>query len=416
MQPVMAPNILQREEKTARNNLWVWASYGLMLALGFAVFYALAQRDHSDISIHATWAAEASLLHPRSFLHHVAHPLWHGLVVLAMGFGLSKTLAAALVTALLKGTELWLVNRLFVAYLPEKTDRGWIALAAFCCTMVGTLRQAARNPNIYVGVGGTPNTWHSPTQITAMVLMVLCVTYTAHCYMEFQRLLPKDGANTRLPLKKAVTLGVLLFVSLLAKPTFMQAFLPAASFYFLAQWLRHPKNSRFFLQILAAVAPAVLFMVVQYMYYFGIIVPHQSSMALELSWLKFVGGLDMAWLMQVFPLYVLCVFIRREQWKDPLVPLTVLLSLVATLENAILGETGTRAADGNFGWGLMGAAFMLWVVMTAFFCRAWVQDRARGKLGWLGWAKYGVGAGLFLWHLGSGVYYVIYLLTSSHVL
>ena len=67
--------------------------------------------------------------------------------------------------------------------------------------------------------------------------------------------------------------------------------------------------------------------------------------------------------------------------------------MAGVVEYLILGESGRRAADGNFGWGMMGAALMLWVVMLPRFLR---DIRERGKPSPAHWA----GLGLLLWHLG----------------
>ena len=157
-----------------------------------------------------------------------------------------------------------------------------ITLMTAVCMCVSCLCIPFYNPKVYVGIG-TPNTWHSCTQLMAMAFMVVCVPYTAWCYDCFTARRLREGQETRLPWPQAIGLGVLVFLSLLAKPTFMQAFLPACCLYFLFQWIRFPKNSRFFVQIIVCVLPAVLFMILQYLYYFGIIVPWQSSMVLEVA-------------------------------------------------------------------------------------------------------------------------------------
>jgi hypothetical protein len=423
-EPVIAPNPLCPRGREQKADLWKWISLAVMLVLSFAVFEALSRRGSSDLSIHATWASEGDFLHPRTFVRHMAHPLWHGLVVLLTLFSVPAKLAAALVTTLLKTAELWLIHRLMTAYLGRELGRGRITLAAFAVSVVAALWVPWVNPHVYIGAG-TPNTWHSPTQIIAMVAMLLCAPYAAHCYAEFERLLPLEGERTRLPQKKAVALGALLFISLLAKPTFMQAFLPAACLYFLAQWIRHPKNSRFFLQVILAVLPAVLFMIAQYLYYFGIIIPSQGRMVLDISWEKLVYGLRAVLLIAAFPLAQLLLFYRKGRGKDPLAVLTALFFAVGVVEYLILGEDGRRASDGNFGWGMMGASLMLWVMMLIEFLRDWARARrekeaarqtnsgktpARKNLTATGFAFRIL---LLLWHLGSGIYYVIYLLTTG---
>ena len=65
-----------------------WLAVGVSLVLGYIVFYALALRPASDLSIHATWAAEGNFADLRSFVHHGAHPLWHVLVAAVLLTGL----------------------------------------------------------------------------------------------------------------------------------------------------------------------------------------------------------------------------------------------------------------------------------------------------------------------------------------
>lgn len=375
--------------------------------LSFALFYRLTLRPSSDISIHATWAAEGNFADLTSFLHHGAHPMWHVLVALVLRLGVPLAHAAALVTAACKTAEVWLIRRLMGRALPDRSPAALTGLA-LCVGTVSSLL-TPYNPTVYLGVG-TPNTWHSPTQLIAMVWMLICVPLTARCYDRFEAALPDPRAN--IPWREGALLGALLLLSLTAKPTFMQAFLPAACLFFLVQWVRHPQNSRFFLRVLACVVPAIAFMILQYMYYFGIIVPSQGDMVLEISLEKLGRVLLSTLLMQAFPLYVL-VFFRKDGPRDTLFDLTMVMDAVGVAEYLLLGENGRRAADGNFGWGMMGAALMLWVVTAArFFAAGRGAREADGRVS----ARRVGGLVLFGWHLLSGVYYGIYLFLTDGVL
>ncbi len=404
---IIDPNPLARLESRRFDPL-KWVVCALLFALSYALFYALCLRPSSDISIHATWAAEGDFRDPTSFLHHGAHPMWHALVAVPLLFGIPLPVAAALITALCKAAELLLIHRLFTLYLDRLLSRGAITLLAAVCVMVSSLLVPGYNPTVYAGVG-TPNTWHSCTQLIAMVWMLLCVPYTAHCYDGFLRRLPEQGEKTLLPWRKPVALGIMLFLSLLAKPTFMQAFLPAACLFFLAMWIKHPKNGRFFCQIILCVLPAVLFMIVQYLYYFGIIVPSQGDMVLEISLDKLKNVAVNTLLIQAFPIYVLIAY-RRWGKPDTFFWLALIFDIVGVLEFLILGESGRRAADGNFGWGMMGAALMMWVVAMIRFASAVRQERTKdGRLR----PRHITGTLLLGWHLVSGVYYIAYLFTSG---
>ena len=400
--------VLKKNQMQKKPGLFEWAVYTGMFILAYVVFYTLMLRPGSDLSIHGTWAAEGDFLNPRTFLRHGAHPLWHGLVAAVMLLGTGTKVAAALVTAALKVTELWLVRRMMGWYLEEKWGQKAVTGMAVCCVLVMAVYVPWVNPTVYAGIGAA-NVWHSPTQMMAMVMMLLCVPYTAYCYAAFERLVPQNGEKTIIPWKKAIVLGILLLVSLTAKPTFMQAFLPAAGLFFLAQWIRHPKNSRFFGQMILAVLPSVLFMVLQYMYYFGLNISYERSMVLEISPEKW-RQIGLATLMiQAFPLYALVTCAKREDFRNPLLTLTVLLDAVGVLEFALLGEGGYRAQDGNFGWAMMGGALMLWVLAIILFFNDFAKAREEGKKK----LKYAGGILLLLWHLGAGIYYLVYLLSGS---
>ena len=207
---IIDPNPLARLESRRFDPL-KWVVCALLFALSYALFYALCLRPSSDISIHATWAAEGDFRDPTSFLHHGAHPMWHALVAVPLLFGIPLPVAAALITALCKAAELLLIHRLFTLYLDRLLSRGAITLLAAVCVMVSSLLVPGYNPTVYAGVG-TPNTWHSCTQLIAMVWMLLCVPYTAHCYDGFLRRLPEQGEKTLLPWRKPVALGIMLFL------------------------------------------------------------------------------------------------------------------------------------------------------------------------------------------------------------
>ena len=395
----MLPFPLKNPDK--RPNAGKWLMILGMSLLSLAIFMRLLMHPTSDISIHTTWAGECTFADLTTFVRHGAHPMWHLLVHLVVLMGAELRLASALVTTLCKAVELWLIHRLLTVMLHDRLSRRAITCYTMVCATVSCLLIPFYNNTVYLGVG-SPNTWHSCTQLIAMDWMLLCVPYVAWCWDSFTKRLLRDGQDAILPWKYPIVLGVMLFLSLLAKPTFMQAFLPACCLYFLWQWIRHPKNSRFFVQIIVCVLPAVLFMIFQYLYYFGIIVPWQANMVLEVSGNKFWNVLVRVVLIMAFPIY--SIIVCRKQKADTFYVLTVLFNV----EFLILGENGRRASDGNFGWGMMGASLMLWVVcMGRFLKEAKLRNPEKRHLpGWI----------LLGWHLFSGIYYIIYLFYTGAAL
>lgn len=404
-----------------RKDITIWLATALAFALGFAVFYTIALHESSDISIHATWASEGSFTNPKTFFYHGAHPLWHVLVALVLRTGLPLVVSAALVTALCKAAEVWLLIALAARFVG---GRGLVAtLCGLAASLVSAVWTPVFNPNVYLGAG-SPNPWHSPTQLIAMVFMLLIVPYTADRVDGFQRRLPQEGARANVPWREIWVLAALLFVSLFAKPTFLQAFMPAACLYFGVMWLQKPKNTPFFLRMLAAAAPAILLMVLQYMFYFGIIVPSQGNMILAVSWGKAGEVAVSVLLTRLFPLFVLLTCVDRDTFQTPLMRLTLLMDAVAILEMLLLSENGRRASDGNFGWAMMGSALMLWAVTLPLYARGlgrWLRRRRAAAEGKpylsnhprLEPFKWATGMLLLLCHLASGIYYVVYLLNGA---
>lgn len=385
-------------ERSSRRELFIqWAACLLLGVLSFFVFYALAGRPHSDISIHATWAAEGSFLNPRSFLHHQVHPLWHIGMGLLLLTGMPLEVAAALSTTLWKLALLWVTWGLSKRLLGRERSP-WAATAcALISVLVSTVLVPGLNPDVYLSIGATPNPWHSPTQIAVLPFSIACVWLISQSYVRFEQL----GPQRALTPAQWLWMAALFAISALAKPSFLQAFLPGAAVYFLVQWIRHPNGSRYFWQLIGAMLPALAVIAVQFYFYF--LNASDTGIALTLSWQKAGTALLQCLLMCLFPLYVL--FTDRERSHSPLTVLSLAYLLSALVETIVLGEAGRRAADGNFVWALMGAAFLLWAVtLPRFFRRQ--QGRRPDVCGV-------IGGGLLGWHLLSGLYYVVYLLTHS---
>jgi len=404
-------------ERNHRFEVWKWLAALLMSVLAAFVFYALLQRPQSDIAIHTLWASQATLADLKSFIRQAAHPLWRVCVFLLMQTGLSAAWSAMLFTALCKGLETWVL----IALARRLMGRGgWLAAACgVCAALVGSIWVPWVNPAGFLG-GGSPNPWHSPTQIALMAPMILSVSWVA---MAEERYLAKREI---LSWKRAALLAVVLAVSALMKPTFLQAFLPAAGLYFLVQWIKNPKGTPYYLRLLAAAAPAALVIVGEFLFYFGGIIESQGGITLQVTGEKTAEVLRLTLFTQLFPLFVLVFFADRETLDKPLFRLTLLLDAVAVLQMLVLSETGYRAQDGNFGWAVMGAALMLWAVtlplygyrLSAWLRRLTVKDgtpyiisRPHTEA-----ARMVAGGVLLLWHLAAGIGYIVYLFSTQNPL
>ncbi|MBP3645565.1 MAG: hypothetical protein J6K55_03985 [Clostridia bacterium] len=381
-----------------RHNAFKWTACLLLAALSFAVFYSICASPSSDLSIHATWAAEGRFLDPLSFVRHHAHPLWHFFVNPLHRLGVELHAAASLVTACFKVLEFltvcWLC-RIITGSEIQEWKRTLCSLAVVLC---GPVCLPWYNPTVFTGPG-TPNTWHSPTQILTLSFALVCIVLTVRSWERCR----KDGADKAFTPLQWLVLAGLLALNALAKPVFLQAFLPAAALYFLILWIRNPEHTRYFWKLIGAYLPCVGVILLQFVFYF-LHPTDRTGMTVAFNWANIRDTFVCLALMQAFPLYVLLT--SREKKRDTLTDLILWANAAAFLEQMFLCETGRRAADGNFAWAFMATSLLMWALTLPRFLRETQENRERRLRNAAGWA-------LAAYHIGSGVYYIIYLLQTG---
>ena len=114
------------------------------------------------------------------------------------------------------------------------------------------------------------------------------------------------------------------------------------------------------------------------------------------------------------PLAALITCRRKGLMKDRMLLLAVLMVVFSVLEAMAFRETGQRQGHGNFTWASNSSSFFLWVAMAGVFLREIRRHVQNGTL--CLWRKLGLAAtvALFLWQLGAGVGYYIFLMTSDY--
>ena len=381
----------------SRDRVFKWTACLLLAVLSFAVFYSICGKPSSDLSIHATWAAEGRFLNPFTFVRHHAHPLWHFFVNPIHRLGVPLRAAAALFTALCKVLEFLTVLWVGRSIAGESVSEWKLTLCSAAVVLTGALCLPWYNPTVYMGPG-TPNTWHSPTQIFTLSFALVCIVLTVQSWERCQ----KNGADKAFTPLQWIVLAGLLALNALAKPVFLQAFLPAAALYFLILWIRHPEHTRYFWKLIAAYLPCVGVILLQFVFYF-LHPTDRTSMTVAFNWVNIRDTFICLALMEAFPVFVLLT--SREKKRDTFTDLILWANAAAFLEQMFLCEVGRRAADGNFAWAFMGMAVLMWAITLPRFLRETQQDGRRWRIV-TGWA-------LAAYHVGSGIYYVIYLLSTG---
>lgn len=409
----------------------------LIVIVGFSMYMFLWEfaREQSDLYKHAVIASEFNFLDLHSITSRLAYPLWHIAVAALYQVGIPLGWAAAVVCGVCKALLYLLTRRYLLVMTHQRVSSALITLCAFFLMLVTSVRVPSINDWVYRGVG-SPTVWHNPTQLAVLATALLCVPYTLHCWYTFEEKQKTQGSKAMLPWRQVIILAILLMLNLSSKPTFMQAMIPAAAIFFLVEWIRHPKNSRFFMQMILAFLPAAAYFLLQYLYYTGVVVPFTSGVEIGVTvqdaWIAVRNML----LMAAFPLFALICCYRPGMFKDRTLVLCVLMVAISVLEAMFFRETGVRENHGNFQWASMSSAFMLWVVMLPKFLEAiglYWEDRLRlqedSKLGTVSSqvlaqtrTKLHVRSLLFLggfillmWHVYSSFYYISHLLRTGNV-
>ncbi|MEG0511409.1 MAG: hypothetical protein RR653_01690 [Clostridia bacterium] len=398
------------------------AALALLLTLSLLIYLREFQYDYSDFRIHAFIAADFNFADLHTITSRLSYPLWHLCVSVLYKIGLPLAWAASSVSAIFKGLTLLLCYGILNQSTHKKLKPWLLTLASVALVLVTGLCLPWFNPTVYRSTGspiGSPNVWHNPTQQAVTVAMLLCVPYLVHCWREYERLQPTLGKRVMLPWRKVLMLAFLLMLSLACKPTFMQALLPAAFAMFLVEWIRHKQDWRYFGQIILAFLPAAAYFLLQYLYYTGVVVEYTSGVSIGITLESMTMAVRNALLQCAFPLLALVCCYRKGMFKDRLLVLAVLMLAFSVLEAMAFRETGLRQGHGNFTWATNSSAFFLWVVMLGVYMNTLREDFATSAQGTTPVAAlrkvgYGACALLLLWHVASGVVYLIYLFTTHN--
>lgn len=426
---------LRRYEEKSSFDAFFWVAFVLLSIAVTYIYYKEAASGESDIYLHAVTASGFNFLDPHSITSRIAYPFWHINFAVLYQLGVPLVWAAVIVCAVYKVLGFLLVQRIVCLYLMPEASATLATLSALAAMFATAIRIPSVNPTVYIGVG-SPTVWHNPTQIVAVLSSLLCVFYTAHFVFILRGGQKHNAAPLTLPWKKVALLAAIVLFSAVCKPTFLQAFLPAAGILFLILWIQNKNQTRFFLQILLAFLPAALYFLMQYLYYTGVVVPFTSGVAVELSLERFWLSARNMLMMAAFPLFALLVTAKKEDFRDPALLLCLLVAGISVLEAAVFYETGVRENHGNFNWASMNAAFLLWVVMPPRFIAAvhryryerarLAEDAQKGavhsdalshaqtclKMQSLGFLATII---LLLWHLYSAMYYLYYLFSTGSV-
>lgn len=369
----------------------------------FFTYYAI-YFNQSDPGYHAQIAEKLSIFHLQDQIQSGnTYFLWHLLVHLVFQvFGTSITAAASIVTGMVNVITICIV---YFYYNFNKMDSTIIGGITFASLMVGPLFIPAFNEMYYIGQW-SPNTWHNPTSIMVKPIGVLCVLIVIHFY----------NNKLQVTLKKLLFFSILLCLSVFAKPSFIQAFLPSIGIYtiisFLVEQDKKEKISCYIKFLMTLIPCTVILFANTFIIFFS---GDTLSEGIGVSFFRVLSFYsDNPWLSLIlviaFPLYALILYMKQLKGKKD-VQISSLYLVIAWGEMAFLYEKGPRELHVNFSWAFMLAVFCFWIVIVKYY---FSEERIASitKATKIKKVQYIFGVGIFLCHFILGIWYYISYFTS----
>ena len=327
----------------------------------------------------------------------LTYPLYHLLVLMFFKFG--KTLFPALMSVDIASAIVMGLIEVFVYLLTYKVLNWYgvkrTGLIAFILCTVTAIWCPLYNINIYLGQG-SPNTWHSPTNMIVKPFAILIFFMVAY-------FLDKIKTNKKVSIKEYILLSFLFVLSAFAKPSFYQGFIPALFLYivFTLIYTRF-KNIKQYFCLGLSIVPATGVIIFQ-MFSNFFIKEGGSNEGIGIGWFLvpklYAPSIIVSLLLLLcFPLcFTLCY---KEYLKRLDIKLSWTYFIISYLEYGLLYEKGDRFSHGNFGWAYMLATFILFTITTGLFFKNYDNKNIKDKILLAVWMLHGI----------SGILYVLILL------
>jgi hypothetical protein len=276
----------EQKEKKGENFLSVLIGTFILLVCAAAVFYAAYKVSYVsvDYGIHVDIARELDWRNPVQMLKEHPEPVWHLLVRAAMMIGFEAQRAAGIVSGGLCAVT-YLLGAFFLyravgsgavtakdtaVNLSVKASAGTspgsgsglsligTALFTLVLNLVSAIYVPSFNETPYLGQG-SPNPWHNPTTIMVRPIALLVFVIVIGECVRVQRGGFRKGQGLRV--WKGILIAVLLLLSNLSKPSFVQIFYPAI-FLLMFLWLfiYRFRNFPLGMQLLVCCLPSVALM------------------------------------------------------------------------------------------------------------------------------------------------------------
>jgi len=329
----------------------------------------------------------------------ISYPIWH-LLVMFLGKWIGQNSAAVVVTSLfnlLTAYVVFIIMRKITAI--SEIEAGIYTSMIILC---GPLYIPAINKYYYLGQF-TGNTWHNPTNIAVKAVAVVLTYMMYKCIYEYKQIQGK---------KYYIIISVLLVISALLKPTYVQVAFPTLALVYACQILTRKIDWKSMWKLFCTTLPTGCVIIYQLLSMYGEggsrgVKGAGLSISLFEWWKLWSTNLLGSFLISfAFPL-LLIICRGKAYWKNKRNIFILVFFLVGFLEFALLYE----GKAGNFCWGVLLATFIVFFnsVIELFEWRTeWRgMENNKEKYKWIACQL------LFIAHAAYGIAYWIWLTLSG---
>ena len=375
----------------------------------FMIVLCIVQRQvEMEVGDHFVHGKAALEINRSNFLYKIKvdpHCLWH--LIVKTICAVFKTNDLGFVAGIVSGTFVMATYYLTVIYMRGFCAYGY-SVMAFIASVVGPLYVPWINKNYYLGTG-SPNTWHNPTNIVVKPFAVVIFVVVCGLFSKIKE--ERNVENTtdlKISFRTVSFLSLIILFSVIAKPSFVMAFIPAVGVYIILLLVfTGRQNLTSYYVLCISFVPGVLILIYQYLAFFG----DKTGAGIGIDWFHVVKNWTnhpflSSMLALCFPVMFLLCNIKREILKTD-VQLSLIYISISWLMGNLLFETGEREFHGNFSWAYLLSLYILWMVCLAHFLVDFWEIDIKEKTNRI---KQGVLISILVFHILFGLIYIMDLL------
>ncbi len=378
----ISPLAADDEKNAVRSTVPAAFSYIITAACSAAIFisYYIYSKDFcvkrlSDLGAHIAFAEKFDLTNSEGFLKswaRVPHLGWHMLVRFFMALHMPPEEAAALVYSLLGVFSFIAGAYLTYRLIRHYTGRDELALSAIISgvlSFVGPYAMPWFTPlGIYHGQY-SPNPFHNPTHMAVKGLGIILTMIGVDI---FRRMKNEKTVFFKSERNLILLFGIVLFISVIFKPTFMYMILPAGFLFMISELIinlrkkAYPMKNIFkvLIGIIIAVIPSLILIIIEsaitakYGTEYSTVI-FSFSKPFEVWHLYTLSVPNSVLLAMFFPI-VMCIINPGYFLKSTEGRLSVCAYAAGFVEFSILKDAGYQMIAANFAWCMMSGMVVLY--------------------------------------------------------